>query len=583
MLQINEENVLKDLTIIRSKLNTASLEECVETLQLLVKSIFFLKEKKLSTYQDKEWNDYCKIRYNLGKHFVEIIRLYNERLSVLINEQYDLLENNESSRNKQKYPAEDNSFMTDSIRSSSIRSSTNLQSQKELLAQNYGTPNSISDYNQSSGSGSNINSNNLNINSYNQSGDESYNVYYYPPSPNPVNHNQSYHSNNKVYPNNGISNNVNRRNTVGGSNVTSNGTVSSPSNSYIEFQVNNDGASGIDITHSINKGSNNSMSVASQSVITSSYSYQQEDDDNEELIDESDSIIGKYLCTKEFKANEDFQIDLQLNDLVTINQFSGKYILGKNCRSKAEGLFPIYYIDSIDGNYVFFRCKEDMEFASVNDEIFLLREADNDYYPGYNITKGEQGIFNLSKLEPIVMDDNKRNEIEGLYEVKNKDNESKSSLRQQSTTNSQMSVFSNDNNFDDTSLVGPLLPTSNNEQPISMQNNTEDYVDIFPGDLNSDKINNIDQGIVEKLLEYYKSIPNIQESNKDKVSSKKKTSTDNNLDLMQNAIKKFKEFRADDGKGDMSKEDSFISPSIFENIETKKKENGKLIDIVVKN
>jgi hypothetical protein len=224
-----------------------------------------------------------------------------------------------------------------------------------------------------------------------------------------------------------------------------------------------------------------------------------------------------------------------------------------------------------------------MEFASVNDEIFLLREADNDYYPGYNITKGEQGIFNLSKLEPIVMDDNKRNEIEGLYEVKNKDNESKSSLRQQSTTNSQMSVFSNDNNFDDTSLVGPLLPTSNNEQPISMQNNTEDYVDIFPGDLNSDKINNIDQGIVEKLLEYYKSIPNIQESNKDKVSSKKKTSTDNNLDLMQNAIKKFKEFRADDGKGDMSKEDSFISPSIFENIETKKKENGKLIDIVVKN
>ncbi|KAG4099027.1 hypothetical protein H8356DRAFT_1669871 [Neocallimastix lanati (nom. inval.)] len=571
MLQINEENVLKDLTIIRSKLNTASLEECVETLQLLVKSIFFLKEKKLSTYQDKEWNDYCKIRYNLGKHFVEIIRLYNERLSVLINEQYDLLENNESSRNKQKYPAEDNSFMTDSIRSSSIRSSTNLQSQKELLAQNYGTPNSISDYNQSSGSGSNINSNNLNINSYNQSGDESYNVYYYPPSPNPVNHNQSYHSNNKVYPNNGINNNVNRRNTVGGSNVTSNGTVSSPSNSYIEFQVNNDGASGIDITHSINKGSNNSMSVASQSVITSSYSYQQEDDDNEELIDELDSIIGKYLCTKEFKANEDFQIDLQLNDLVTINQFSGKYILGKNCRSKAEGLFPIYYIDSIDGNYVFFRCKEDMEFASVNDEIFLLREADNDYYPGYNITKGEQGIFNLSKLEPIVMDDNKRNEIEGLYEVKNKDNESKSSLRQQSTTNSQMSVFSNDNNFDDTSLVGPLLPTSNNEQPISMQNNTEDYVDIFPGDLNSDKINNIDQGIVEKLLEYYKSIPNIQESNKDKVSSKKKTSTDNNLDLMQNAIKKFKEFRADDGKGDMSKEDSFISPSIFENIETKKR------------
>jgi len=48
------------------------------------------------TYQEKEWNDYCKIRYNLGKHFVDIIRLYNERLSRLINEKYELLDYEET-------------------------------------------------------------------------------------------------------------------------------------------------------------------------------------------------------------------------------------------------------------------------------------------------------------------------------------------------------------------------------------------------------------------------------------------------------------------------------------------------------
>jgi len=577
MLQINQENVLKDLSIIKSKLDSASLEECVETLQILIKSMFFLKEKKLPTYQEKEWNDYCKIRYNLGKHFVDIIRLYNERLSRLINERYELLDYEETrlrvnthSRNKQKYPEEDSSFLNDSFRSNSSRSNNYSQSHREQVSQSYGSPNSISDYNQSLGSGSN--NSNLQINSHNQNSD--YNVYYYPPSPNPINHTQTYpqlnSSNNYAnqgyhsYPSNGIRNeDVNRRNTVEG-HIT-NTPVASPSNSFIDPLINTDDVPNIDLNPS---EANQSISVTSHSMVTSSLSIPQDDD--EELANDSEGIIGKYLCTKDFKASKDFQIDLQLNDLVTIYQFTGKYILGKNCRSEAEGLFPIYYIDSIDGNYVFFRCKEDIEFASVNDEIFLLREADNEYYPGYNITKGEQGIFSLDKLEPIIIDDNKRNEIQGLYEEKSKNSDNKSTSNPSSVVTSQMSIYSNDISIDDTSLVGPLLPSSNETQ-ISIQNTTDDFVDIYPDDLTNDNIGKIDQSIVEKLLEYYKSIPNIQESNKDKVTSKKKTSTDNNLDLMQNAIKKFQEFRTDGKEDILSKKDSFLSSSMFEDLEIRKK------------
>lgn len=450
-----------------------------------------------------------------------------------------------------------------------------MQSQREQLEQNYGTPNSIPDYNQAQGSSSN---NNLNVNNYSQNNEGSYNIYYYPPSPNPVNHNYSVQSTNSFPFNSSSRNNnnedVNRRSTIAG-NITNGNTVNSPSNSYIEPPINlpnNDiqvpsGSTSYNREQDIN----HSASVASHSMAASSYSAAPEEDENEEFVD--DGIIGKYLCTKEFKAKEDFQIDLQLNDVVTINQFTGKYILGKNCRSEAEGLFPIYYIDSIDGNYVFFRCKEDMEFASVNDEVFLLREADHDYYPGYNITKGEQGIFNLRKLEPIIIDDNKRSEIEALYEDKSSanNNSDRNSLKPSNTINSQISVNSSaiDSDFDiigsNISLVDPLRPPTNGSQS-QISSIKDEYIDL-PEDINSINSNKIDKSIVEKLLDYYKTIPNIQENN---TFNKEKTSTDNNLGLMQDAVKKLKEFRSD-GKDMLDKKDSFLSPHMFEDIETKKR------------
>jgi len=64
-----------------------------------------------------------------------------------------------------------------------------------------------------------------------------------------------------------------------------------------------------------------------------------------------------------------------------------------------------------------------MEFASVNDEIFLIRNIESKYYPGYNITRDEQGFFPISKLEPIYMNDETRNRYEALYNEDTDNNE----------------------------------------------------------------------------------------------------------------------------------------------------------------
>jgi len=121
-----------------------------------------------------------------------------------------------------------------------------------------------------------------------------------------------------------------------------------------------------------------------------------------EIINDNEILNDNYLCIKEFKAKEDFQINIQVNDIITLTSFSGNYIFGKNLNTNAEGFFPIYYIERLDGNIVFFRCREAMECASVNDEIFLLRDSSStEKYPGYNITKGIQGTFYINNLDPI--------------------------------------------------------------------------------------------------------------------------------------------------------------------------------------
>jgi len=139
-------------------------------------------------------------------------------------------------------------------------------------------------------------------------------------------------------------------------------------------------------------------------------------DDKNEYGNVNDILENYYLCAKEFKAKGDLQIDINLDDIVTINLFTGKYILGKNCNTNREGLFPIYYIERLNGKPLFYRCKEEMEFASVNDEIFLMRKTSlSQIYSGYNITKGKQASFDINYLEPIIMDEETRNKYEALY------------------------------------------------------------------------------------------------------------------------------------------------------------------------
>ncbi|ORX47903.1 hypothetical protein BCR36DRAFT_330113 [Piromyces finnis] len=515
MLNINEENVLKDLEIIKSKIDTASLEDCIETLQLLVKSMFFLKEKKLDTYTEKEWESYCKIRYNLGRHFVDVIRMYNEKISKIVNERYYELES--ESINILDLDQQSDSRISESISTSNIPYNDTYK------------------YNYSESPKSNI----------------------VLPQ-----HNATY-----SYSSNSSNNRTIIRSSTLPSNLVNDTTIYSPIVNY-----NNDISSNNFEVTSRDIDINRNTSYASHSAMTSS-SNLQDDDDND---DDIDSIVGKYVCTKEFKAVEDFHIDLQVNDTVTVNQFSGKYILGKNCSSGAEGLFPIYYIDSLDGNYVFFRCKEEMEFASVDDQIFLLREADNNYYPGYNITKGEQGIFCLSKLEPIIMDDAERSKYESIYNKEIHHDDTYLQINQ-SIYNSNGSIDLDDNN----AIADPILPTNtvvstnnNNNNSSSNNNNNNNNNNNSSSNNNNNNNNNnddvmfqlsiykdvtdgingqIDQSIVEKLLEYYKTIPNLQED----TFKKTKSDIENNLYLMRDAIKKFQEFREDKNDMDYSSKDSF--------------------------
>ena len=188
------------------------------------------------------------------------------------------------------------------------------------------------------------------------------------------------------------------------------------------------------------------------------FKHYNENDNNETNFD----ISKLYICTKEFKAKEDYQIDLKLNDIVTINQFTGKYILGKKCDTNKEGLFPIYYIERLDGNIIFFRCKKETEYASVNDEIFLIREMESNYYPGYNITRDEQGFFSITNLEPIIMNNETRNKYEALYYKEKYDDNNSSIKNNTSTYSTRNSNISKNIDFSDIedNLAEPVLPAN---------------------------------------------------------------------------------------------------------------------------
>ncbi|ORX76091.1 hypothetical protein BCR32DRAFT_271497 [Anaeromyces robustus] len=89
MLNINQESLLKELTIIQNQLELATPEKCVYMLQLLASSskIAIIEQKeRTSDVSDEEWNNYCNSRYQLGSFMMKLIRDYSVRLNdYLIN------------------------------------------------------------------------------------------------------------------------------------------------------------------------------------------------------------------------------------------------------------------------------------------------------------------------------------------------------------------------------------------------------------------------------------------------------------------------------------------------------------------
>jgi len=134
--------------------------------------------------------------------------------------------------------------------------------------------------------------------------------------------------------------------------------------------------------------------------------YQSSEGTTEEVTEAGkDNFIGNYICIKNYEAEMDAYIDLEAGDIVSISEFSGEYALGFNCRTERYGLFPIYDIDSLNGFAIFYRVIADNEpDCSKNDAIFVVSEVDNDLLHGYNITKGDTGLFTMEQLEVLQFD-----------------------------------------------------------------------------------------------------------------------------------------------------------------------------------
>jgi len=600
MLNINEKGVLKDLTLIKASLKTASLEECVSTLQLLTKSMNFLKEKRSNTDTEEEWNDFSKVKFNLGRHFVDIIRLYNEKLTMLIIENCSaFLEDNDNSNT----PDEDNCNINSPLMPQQDKKQSNMEIHNNIDSKPVSPVLPVSPISTNSP----ISQRNSAVNSSLDHGSSSY------PSPltvpadiinceSPLSESvviEPEHAIDNEHINSEIPNPEIPNPEIPNPEILNPEILSPeiPNPEILSPEIPNPEILNPEILSPEIPNSEipNPEILNPENYTPSSLINIQDDND----------ISKQYVCTKEFKAKEDFQIDLKLNDVVTINQFTGKYVLGKNCDTNREGLFPIYFIERLDGKPIFFRCKEELEYASINDEIFLNRETESDYYPGFNITRDEQGFFSISILEQIVMDNDARSKYEALYgeETDNDDNLNRSRAASYSALNTSNYIDSSDSI---NHLTEPILPfnsiNENNGSSGYNENNrnggsngsinridgsnnrgkriiaSNDSLslpsEILGGEESNNENNGLDQTIIEKLLNYYDTLPNEDIFNKSK--------DDNNLDRMRDAIKKFQEFKSEDKKGEikmsmsekekLSKIDSLISSKGFDDLDFKKKE-----------
>jgi len=122
-----------------------------------------------------------------------------------------------------------------------------------------------------------------------------------------------------------------------------------------------------------------------------------------------------------------------------------------------------------------------MEFASVNDEIFLIRDSSSEICPGYNITRGVKAFFSIINLEPIIMDDETRSRYEALYDEEIDNNEENNSLSQNPEMSNTMNnsninndVNSSSNNMNNLSKqVTPIDSTSENNRNNDKMNKNE--------------------------------------------------------------------------------------------------------------
>jgi len=327
----NKGEILKQIKSKKENINNATLEECIDTLQFIFRYLPILKEKNLDSLE-------------IGRPLTDLIRQYNEKLTIFITERCSDLEvkNNDN---------------TIDFNNCNINSPNRLATPVSQLSDN-----------------ENLNDrNNKNFN--------------YPLTPD-------------------VKDNSSPRTTTYNSNKID-------QNEYIDSVIREDNLPvNLAAFSPLNDTDNEYANLKFQNYESFESPFYM---DNTNVQGYEGEFANEFMCVKDFIAKDDTQIDLEVGDIVILNSFSGNYICGKNLRTNMVGLYPIYYIKRLDDHdMLFFRCRIELDNASIGDEIFLFL-SDSELCRGYNITRGEEGYFCMDDLDLICMDDEMMKKYEALY------------------------------------------------------------------------------------------------------------------------------------------------------------------------
>jgi len=373
MYEIDHENILNELKTIQNQLDTVTItpEICIPMIKLLSKSLDMVNiERRVVTVTDEKWDVYCN--KSIGRTMVNLIKSYGDRLD-------DYLQKNIK---KQRFKSNGTLSVSTSIACETFRNSS---------------PSDISTINNSKVEPIINQPSKTNLNNDEDINNSKVESVINQPIETKLNNDEDVvqedasNSLNKLSNDNSRNNDAsNRKESIPEKLTTINDTKA---NNKDESKCNT---------------SSNEEELSNKTNVINENNEQHQNNDNIGIFNTSNiRFIGIYTCVMNYKSEENIYIDLEYGDTIFISKFSGLNAFGFNSRTKKFGLFPLYNIDSTNGFAVFYRVLIDTDADySKNDAIFIISEAENGLFWGYNITKGVADLFDMDHLEVLLFDSN---------------------------------------------------------------------------------------------------------------------------------------------------------------------------------